>query len=63
MRWFTKFFRKPEPEAPAAPAFNPDTATLDELIAENQRLGREQDAIKFARRELAALIDKKLTEG
>lgn len=59
MNWLDKLLGR----APAAPAptFDPATATVDEIIAESQRLAVQQDAIKAARRELAALIDKKLT--
>lgn len=34
------------------------TPTLDDLIAENQRLAREQDAIRDRRRALRIEIDK-----
>ena len=54
MNWFKRFFSK------APPAFNPQVATVDELIAESQRLALEQDAIKEQRRALATLIDSKL---
>ena len=58
MDWLNKILGR----APADPTagFEAESATLEELIAENQRLGREQDAIKEQRRVLAALIDRKL---
>jgi hypothetical protein len=61
MDWLNKILGR-APAVEQAPAdFDPETATLEQLIAENQRLGREQDAIREKRRYLNTFIDNKLT--
>lgn len=61
MDWLNKILGRAAPVEAAPADFDPETATLEQLIAENQRLGREQDAIREKRRYLNTFIDKKLT--
>lgn len=57
MNWLKNLFT-PKPAHP--PAFDAETATAEQIIAESQRLAAAQEAIKSQRRELAAALDKKL---
>lgn len=60
MSMLKRLFAREEPPRDVADTDDLQALSVDDLIALNQSLGRQQDALKERRRVIARVIDEKL---